>query len=184
VELRWPTEELLPGYVDALRRGWSADTTRDEAIAEELAAIESDPRDFVASMVDRDARGGPITLPDGSLVPRLPGFRLWMWDGELCGSIGARWQPGTEDLPPTCLGHIGYSVVPWKRRQGHATSALAQILPLVREEGLAHVILTTDVGNVASQRVIVANGGVLLGEFDKGPQYGGTGGRRFRIDLR
>jgi predicted acetyltransferase len=41
-----------------------------------------------------------------------------MWDGEFCGSIGLRWLPGTEELPPHCLGHIGYAVVPWKRRLG------------------------------------------------------------------
>jgi len=35
-----------------------------------------------------------------------------MWDGEFCGQIAFRWQPGTEALPPHCLGHVGYSVVP------------------------------------------------------------------------
>jgi predicted acetyltransferase len=52
-----------------------------------------------------------VALPDGTMVPRLPGFWRWLWDGEFCGSIQFRWQPGTPDLPPTCLGHIGYSVV-------------------------------------------------------------------------
>ena len=65
---------------------------------------------------DREAKGGPITLPDGTQVARLPGFVRWMWDGEFCGQIGFRWQFGTEALPPHCLGHIGYAVVPWKRR--------------------------------------------------------------------
>ena len=67
-----------------------------------------------------------------------------MWDGEFCGSIGFRWQPGTEVLPPHCLGHIGYAVVPWKKRRGHATRALAAMLPLARAEGLGYVELTTD----------------------------------------
>jgi len=64
-----------------------------------------------------------------------------MWDGEFCGSIGFRWQPGTEVLPPHCLGHIGYAVVPWKKRRGHATRALAAMLPLARAEGLRYVEL-------------------------------------------
>ena len=59
-----------------------------------------------------------------------------MWDGEFCGSIGFRWQPGTSALPPYCLGHIGYSVVPWKQRRGYATKALALLLPDARKEGL------------------------------------------------
>ena len=72
------------------------------------------------------------------LLPRSasPASSRWMWDGEFCGRIGFRWQPGTEVLPPHCLGHIRYAVVPWKKRRGHATRALAAMLPLARAEGL------------------------------------------------
>ncbi len=75
-----------------------------------------------------------------------------MWDGEFCGSIGFRWQPGTEALPPTCLGHIGYGVVPWKRGRGYATAALRMLLPHARREGLGYVEFTTDLGNHSSRR--------------------------------
>ncbi len=105
-----------------------------------------------------------------------------MWDGEFCGSIGFRWQPGTHELPSYCLGHIGFSVVPWKRRKGYATRALALLLPDVHEEGLAHVEITTDVDNVASQRVITVNGGVLVEQFQTPPAYGDNESLlRFRI---
>lgn len=183
MQLRWPTIELLDSYADALRRGWSPDTVRAEVGVEQLTALEADGDRFLASMVDREAAGPPIPLPDGSLGRRLPGVTKWMWDGEFCGSIGLRWEPGTADLPSHVLGHIGYSVVPWKRRLGYATSALAQMLDEAVEEGLPHVILTTDVGNVASQRVIEANGGVALGTFTKDAAYGATCGLRYRIDL-
>ena len=106
-----------------------------------------------------------------------------MWDGEFCGSIGFRWQTGTPELPLYCLGHIGYSVVPWKRGQGCATRGLALLLPLAREEGLAYVDLTTDAANVASRRVIEANGGVLVERFNKPATHGGAESLRFRISL-
>lgn len=106
-----------------------------------------------------------------------------MWDGEFCGVIGLRWQPGTEALPPYCLGHIGYTVVPWKQRRGYATRALAAMLPLARREGLRYVEVTTVASNVPSQRVIDANGGVLVERFRKPDAYGGTEGLRYRIDL-
>ena len=178
-----PDTAHLPAYTDALRRGWSPDNTRPEAGAEELLEIEADPISFLAGLDDREAKGPPITLPDGSQVPRLPGYHRWMWDGEFCGDIGFRWQPGTTELPPYCLGHIGYSVVPWKRRRGYATRALALMLEEVATEGLPFVELTTTLDNTASQRVIEANGGRMVERFRKLDAHGGAEGLRFRIDL-
>jgi predicted acetyltransferase len=113
----------------------------------------------------------------------LPGYRRWLWDGEFCGSIGLRWQPGTAALPAYCLGHIGYTVVPWKRRRGYATVALRLLLPEARALGLPYVELTTDAKNSISHQVIVANGGMLTGHFKKPAQFGGTPAHRYRINL-
>ena len=181
VTLEIPSRALLAGYVDALERGWSPDTTRPEAGREELERIRRDAEAFLAGLVDREARGEPVTLPDGSRVPRLPGFRLWISDGDFCGTIGLRWQKGTHELPPHVLGHIGYAVVPWKRGRGYAKAALALMLAQARREGLAEVVVTTDVDNVASQRVIAANGGTAPQRFARGPQYGHSEGLRFRL---
>jgi predicted acetyltransferase len=182
-ELVWPAADYLPGYVDALQRGWSPDHLRPQTSTDELARAASDPDGFVAEQVDREGKGPPLTMPDGSTVARLPGFKQWMWDGEFCGSISLRWQPGTADLPPYCLGHIGYAVVPWKQRRGYATQALRLILPLAKEEGLAYVELTTDADNTASRRVIEANGGLVVGRFNKPASHGGAASVRFRIPL-
>jgi len=184
MDLVWPSTEYLASYVAALEAGWSADNMRGaDAAAEELQKVQADPAAFVASMVDREAAGDPVKMPDGSLVKRLPGFRRWLWDGEFCGAIGFRWQPGTETLPPHCLGHIGYAVVPWKQGRGYATKALAETLPLARSEGLRYVEITTDPENAASQRIIEANGGVLHERFIKPQQFGSTPGLRYRIYL-
>jgi predicted acetyltransferase len=178
-----PAAEYLPSYTQALRQGWSPDNLRPEAAAEELAHIERDPEGFLAQQEDREARRPPVVLPDGSTVARLPGYQRWMWDGEFCGSIGFRWQPGTPALPPHVLGHIGYSVVPWKRGRGYATAALRMMLAEVKQEGLAYVELTTDAANHASRRVIEANNGVLVERFKKPAAYGGAESLRFRITL-
>ena len=183
LELVWPARPYLPGYVHALQHGWSPDNLRQETALDHLAAIGQDADAFLARLVDRDATGQPITLPDGSQVPRLPGFSLWMWDGDFCGTVNFRWQPGTTALPPYCLGHIGYAVVPWKRRRGYATHALRLLLPYARAEGLSHVDLTTEPDNPASRRVIEANGGVLIERFRKPAQYGNAESLRFRISL-
>ena len=122
-----------------------------------------------------------MTLPDGSQVPRLPGYRLWISDGEFCGLIGLRWVPGSTELPPHVLGHIGYAVVPWKRRRGYATEALRLMLQKAREEGLDTVLITTDPDNEASRQVIEANGGRDPEAFVRGPQYGNTPALRYRV---
>lgn len=177
-----PSEEYLSSYTAALEQGWAADNMRGKIAAdEELAKIARDPVAFLQSMVDREAQAGPVTLPDGSKVARIPGYRRWLWDGEFCGSISFRWQPGTTALPAHCLGHVGYAVVPWKQRQGYATLALKSFLPTVRAEGLPFIEITTDPENAASRRVIEANGGVLVERFVKPPQFGSTPCLRFRI---
>ena len=184
MQLVVPSLAHLDTYADALQRRWSPDNIRlEHGAREELERIAEDRAAFVASLDDREAKGGPITLPDGSEVARLPGYRRWIWDGEFCGSVNFRWQPGTEALPSYCLGHIGYSVVPWKRRHGYATRALALLLPDARQEGLAYVELTTDVDNLPSQKVIIANGGVLVERFRKDPAYGSVEALLWRIAL-
>lgn len=183
MNLVWPDARYLSGYIHALQQGWSPDNLRPQAALDELVRIDKNPERFAREQVDREAKGPPIVLPDGSVVARLPGYSLWMWDGEFCGSIGFRWQPGTTELPPYCLGHVGYSVVPWKRRRGYATRALALLLPLARAEGLAYIELTTDADNLASRRVIEVNGGTLVEHFHKSSAYGGAASLRYRILL-
>lgn len=180
-----PAATYVPGYIAALKQGYSPDNVRGAVAAQEiLARIETlGPDAFAASLEDREAKGPLVTLPDGTQVKRIPGFHRWMWDGEFCGSISLRWMPGTTDLPPHVLGHIGYSVVEWKRQLGYATSALAQLLVETRGTGLAYVEITTDPDNVASQRVITANGGVLIEEFIKPESFGSKPGLRYRIML-
>ena len=183
LELVWPAVQYLSSYIHALEQGWSPDNRRQQVAAEHLERIAEDSTRFLSEQVDREAKGPAVILPNACAVPRLPGFTQWIWDGEFCGVISLRWQPGTTDLPPYCLGHIGYSVVPWKRQRGYATRALRLMLPQARDEGLAFVELVADSDNIASQRVIEGNGGKLIEQFRKSEDEGGTDSLRFRIHL-
>ena len=72
MQLVRPGPQHLASYVAALEGGWSADNERGvDAAHEELSRIQADAAAFLASMEDREAKGPPITLPDGSSARRL-----------------------------------------------------------------------------------------------------------------
>ena len=90
----------------------------------------------------------------------VPCTFLWFIEGDTyLGSIALRHR--LTDHLRADGGHIGYTIRPSARRQGHATEALAQTLELAGEIGLERVLLTTKADNLASRAVIEHNGGVL-----------------------
>jgi predicted acetyltransferase len=183
-QLIQPNPAQIRDYLDALRLGFNPNPMlgeRGRTLAIELA--QERPSEYIALAQDPQAKGPPILCPDGSTVARLPSILRWIWDEGFCGTIGLRWQAGTTDLPPTCLGHIGYAVVPWRQGFGVATRALALMLQEARALGMPFVTLATRQDFLASQRVILKNGGVALGEFVTPPELGSEQGIRFRIDL-
>ena len=183
IRLVRPTLKELPSYVAALERDWSPDNLRLEVAAEQLILIRASPSRFVDGLHDPEAKAGPVVLPNGSRVARLPGMTQWIWDGSFCGSVGLRWQLGVSSLPDYVLGHIGFAVVPWKRGLGCASRGLALMLDEARAVGLAYVELTTDPDNLASQAVIRGCGGHSAERFCKAEAFGGQDALRFRIDL-
>lgn len=90
----------------------------------------------------------------------VPATMLWWVDGdEYLGRLAIRHR-----LTPILLergGHIGYDMRPSARRRGHATAMLREALPVARGLGIESALVTCDVGNVGSRKVIAANGGVF-----------------------
>lgn len=87
----------------------------------------------------------------------------WVEGEEFLGRIALR-HTLTERLRAHG-GHIGYDVRPSARRRGHATAMLREVLPLALAVGVTpSALLTCDSDNVASAKVIEANGGVLADE--------------------
>jgi predicted acetyltransferase len=102
-------------------------------------------------------------LASGQRAPRpdwVPCTFLWITDGdEVIGSIAVRHALNAWLLQKG--GHIGYSIRPSRRRQGHASRALELALDRAGELGLERVLLTCDLDNDGSRRTIESNGGVL-----------------------
>ncbi len=76
-------------------------------------------------------------------------------------------------------GHIGYYVRPDERQKGYATEMLRQNLINCKLLGLDRVMITCHENNVASEKTIVANGGV----FEKNIEVDGEVLKRFWITL-
>lgn len=90
----------------------------------------------------------------------VPSTTLWWVEvNEYLGRIAIRHRltPQLSEVG----GHIGYDVRPSARRRGHATEMLRATLPVARSLGIDSVLLTCDVDNVASRKVIERGGGIL-----------------------
>lgn len=97
--------------------------------------------------------------PDG----RVPCTTLWWVDGDAyLARLAIRHRLNDHLLE--LGGHIGYDVRPTVRRRGHATAMLGAALPITRRLGIASALVTCDVDNVASRKVIEAHGGVYEDE--------------------
>ena len=100
----------------------------------------------------------------------VPVTELWFVDGPTyLGTVMIRHR-----LTPTLErqgGHIGYHVVPSHRRRGHATKMLTQARAICRQLGLRQVLVTCAEDNLASRRVIEANGGTLDQVLDGEARY-------------
>jgi predicted acetyltransferase len=138
-------------------RGQAGDRTMLGDEIRRLASRWADPVAFA----EYAARQRAMALEK---TPRPPGFvpvtNLWWVDGdEFLGRIAIR-----HALTPILLeagGHIGYDVRPTARRKGHATAMLRAALPITFGLGIDPALITCDVDNIASRRVIEHNGGVL-----------------------
>ena len=93
----------------------------------------------------------------------VPSTNLW-WvaDDEYLGRIAVRHRltPRLREVG----GHIGYDVRPSARRRGHATAMLRAALPVANGLGIPSALVTCDVDNIASRRVIEHSGGILEDE--------------------
>ncbi|MGA1693541.1 MAG: GNAT family N-acetyltransferase [Burkholderiaceae bacterium] len=184
LELVRPHSAGMPEYVAALERGFNPNPMLGEkGLQLALALAQYQPDEYLRQAHDPEGLGPPIPCPDGSTVPRLPSIQRWIWSNQFLGTIGFRWVPGQTELPPTCLGHIGYAVVPWAQNKGVATRALSLMLVEAKAMKMPFVTLCTREDFLASQRVIRKNGGTEIERFISPPELGAEPGIRFRIPL-
>jgi predicted acetyltransferase len=167
------TDDLVPSYQAALERGWSPVTTADKS------------REMLAQLLEnREVHLLPFRdeVNIGEDRPHLSRVVRWLWDGEFCGYIQVRYRPGTDEVSDRVLGHLGYSVVPWRHNRGYATQALTMMLPEARRVGLTKLYAVCKPDNVASHRVLEKVGAVMTEERIF-PDYNPEPRRRYVLAL-
>lgn len=99
-------------------------------------------------------------------------------DGRIVGIIDLRYHINHPILG-LWGGHMGYTVRPTERGKGYAKEMLRQNLINCRARGLKKVMITCSETNAASERVILANGGV----YEKTVEVDGEKIKRYWIEI-
>jgi predicted acetyltransferase len=125
--------------------------------ARNLDLARQDFAALVGILLDRE-KG--IGLPAGY----VPGSEFWTPKNgvTLVGEIHLR-----HHLSPNLEhhgGHIGYQIRPSQRRKGYGTRQLALCLDEARKLGLSRVMVTCDVDNIGSAKIIEHNSGKLASQ--------------------
>jgi len=162
-ELVRPTTAVRISFLAAVAefaaegRGGPYDDTMIGRECREYGATWTTAEGFAAFVADLVAdREEDHPRPDGW----VPCTTLWWVDGdEYLARIAIRHRLTV--FLREVGGHIGYDTRPSARRRGHATAMLQAALPIAHGLGIDPALITCDVDNVASRKVIEASGGTL-----------------------
>lgn len=113
----------------------------------------------------------------GTNVPSTTYFAIRKDDDRLVGVIDLRHHINHPVLG-TWGGHCGYSVRPSERGNGYAKEMLRLNIQNAREMGIEKLLVTCEETNTASEKTILANGGV----FEKTVEADGSIMKRYWID--
>lgn len=153
-ELVTPDVRWYPSWAATLKE-FGEDFPHGSGLSPDETSLDRDA--CTAFVAERLRFADPsATLP----ADRVPCDFFWITDGaEMIGFLALRHRLNDHLLDEG--GHIGYSVRPSRRRQGHAARALALALDRAAAHGLDRVLLTCDEDNLGSRRTIEGAGGVL-----------------------
>lgn len=146
-----PTEDFASDIAEYRREFLDAGDSMDGCGS--LRQID-DPLLYIKKCRDYE---DPETLPEGRVVATQL-LLVRRSDMRLVGMIQVRHY--FNEYLSIYGGHIGYSVRPSERRKGYAKKMLASVIPYCREIGLDKILVTCIEGNIASEKTIIACGGV------------------------
>jgi predicted acetyltransferase len=158
-ELVLPTTSVMASFLEAMDEfvAEGAENSQTAAWIDVNAPGWQDPDRFATFVA---AVRADALLDNPRPDWHVPCTTLWWIEGEqYLGRLAIRHE--LNDFLRDVGGHIGYDVRPSRRREGHATAMLRAALPWAHDLGIDPALITCDLDNVGSIRVIEAAGGEL-----------------------
>ena len=156
MELVLPSVEYKASYIEAVKEFHAAKDAPPMArhyVGLSIPELDANFADYVEKK-QSESRGE--NLPEGY----VPATTYWLVDGDkYIGGVSVRHELN-KNLK-NIGGHIGYDIRPSERGKGYGSKVLELGLQKAKELGVARVLVTCSVTNIASRKIIEKNGGIF-----------------------
>jgi len=154
MKLVLPSVTYKESFIQAVKEYHSIDAKdRKDIYSLNIDELQTDFSSYVKQLQER---------AEGKNLPEeyVPDTTYWLIDnGEFIGRVSLR-HTLTESLLKEG-GHVGYDIRPSKRNKGYGKRILELALQKAKEQGIHKVLVTCDETNIASKKIIEANGGIF-----------------------
>lgn len=175
--LALPSMQFKDSFIEAVKEFQNDDdyTTRSQWYRRiVISELEANFESFVAGELNQAKEEN---LEEG----RVPCSQYWLVeDGKFIGRVSVRHRLNERLM--TIGGHIGYDIRPSMRGRGYGNKILELALAKAKELGIERALVTCDLRNIASRKIIEKNGGVLENQIPN-PEMD-SDALRFWIEIR
>jgi predicted acetyltransferase len=151
-----PDHAYATSYIEALKEGHYRGI-QPKKTAKQIEAIE---KDLDKHFEEVNKQGGAVRTPTGEVLDRVPYNLFWLVEGaQFIGEAIVTYR--TNDFILSQAGQVGYGIRPSMKRKGYGNLILKLSLEKLKERGVKRALVTCNEHNIASMKIIEANGGVL-----------------------
>jgi predicted acetyltransferase len=178
MELVLPSAEYKDSFIEAVREFQAEPQSASTPLRYPELSVPDLERNFDEFVEKELSHAEGKNLKEKWYVPQSD---FWLVNGvEFIGHVSVRHR--LDDHLLKIGGHIGYDIRPSQRGKGYGNKILELVLPKARELGIHKALLTCDVTNIVSRKIIEKNGGLLENKIPN-PETG-VDKLRYWIDIK
>ncbi len=156
IKLVTPSKRYKDSFIKSLKEFQKEGSNTDI----DVEALKVDFEVFVKRL--KGYKNG-VGLPEGY----VPESKFWLVDdNNFIGSVSIRHY--LTELLNKVGGHIGYEIIPSERRKGYGKKILSLALNKAKQLGISKALVTCNITNVGSKKIIESNSGILDSIEDQG----------------